>query len=162
MKKLFILLLAFILCLSSVACGKKYVDDVSASSLASSLEQGIVTDGGYRQVDSDFITFNFETADKYIKDCSIVVAKDSGANANEIGVFRANSKDSAKKLAQICDNYVDNKVAHWNYDYNPDENVKIENASVHVFGVYVIYMFLTPEDTNYALIIIDNLIAEGA
>lgn len=162
MKKLFVILLIFTICLSSVSCGKKYVDNVSPESLSASLEQGIVTDGGYRQVDDDFITFNFETADKYIKDCRIIVAKDSGSNANEIGVFRANSKDAAKKLSTLCQKYIDNKVAHWNYDYNPDENVKIKNATVHVFGVYVVYTVLTPEDTDYALIIIDNLIAEGA
>lgn len=160
MKRLFTILLAITLCISLTGCMTKYVDDVSAPSLSDALERGVKADGGYRESDDDFMTISIGVPDYYIKDYRIVLARDD-MNANEIGVFRANSKSDAQEIAKYCRRYVDIKASGWNYDYNPDENVKIENAKVHVFGVYVIYTVLTPEDTDYALIVIDNLIAEG-
>lgn len=160
MKKITLFTLVITILLSFTACGNKYVDNVSAKDLSAALERGIVTDGGYREADSDFLTFNFDGANRYIIDFRVVLANNSGENANEIGVFRANNEKDAKALAKLCQAYINNKIAHWNYDYNPDENVKIENADVNVFGAYVIYTVLTPEDTGYVSVIVENLIVK--
>ena len=158
MKKITAFLLITVIIFSMTACGNKYFDDLPAKDLSDALERGIVTDGGYREADSDFLTFHIDGGNKYIKDFRIILAVNSGENASEIGVFRANNEADAKSLAKLCQSYINNKKAHWNYDYNPDENVKIENADVKIFGVYVVYTVLTPEDTEYVSVIIENLI----
>jgi len=160
MKKIIALTLAVITLLTFTGCMKKYVTDVKATSLSDALERGLKIPGGYRERDENFISITLGIPEYYIMEYRIIIATDD-TNKNEIGVFRANNKDDAKEIEKYCQRYVDNVVSSWMYDYIPEENVKIENAKVHVFGIYVIYTFLTPEDTDYALVVIDNLISEG-
>lgn len=161
MKKFLILILAIVTCMSFAGCTKKYVKDVEAIAISKALQRSITTDGGYREAGESFMPLNIGAPEHCIKEFRIVVAADD-VNQNEIGVFRANSTGNAKEIAKYCQKYIDNEKANYNPDYEPDEAVKVENATVHVFGIYVVYTILTPEDTDYALIVIDNLISEGA
>ena len=160
MKKILIFLLIAIICISFFGCGKRYETNIKASEIAESLKRSIVTDGGYRAPSESFMTINLGIPEHYMKDFEIIVAKDD-VNQNEIGVFRAESRSDAKEIAKYCQKYIDNVQANYNPDYDPFEATKVDNATVHIFGVYVIYTILTPEDTDYALIVIDNLISIG-
>ena len=160
MKRIVVLFLTLLTCISFVGCSKKYVTNIESAKISEALQRSIVTDGGYREPSERFMTINIGVPEHYIKDYRIIVAKDD-VNQNEIGVFRANTKNDAKEIAKYCRKYLDNEIANYNPDYNPDEAVKLQNAVVNVFGIYVIYTILSTDDTDYALIVIDNLISEG-
>ena len=161
MKKFLVSILALITCLSFVGCTKKYVKNIEANEISKALQRSITTEGGYREAGESFMPLNIAAPEHCIKEFRIVEATDD-KNQNEIGVFRANSTADAKEIAKYCQKYIDNEKANYNPDFDPDEAVKTDNAKVHIFGIYVIYTILTPEDTDYALIVIDNLISEGA
>lgn len=160
MKRVLILLLALVTCFSFVGCSKKYVTDVSALKISEALQRSIITDKGYKEPSENFLSINIGVPEHYITDFRIVVASDE-ENRNEIGVFRSPSQSDAKELAKYCQRYINNVKANYDLGHDPDEDAKVENATVHIFGIYVVYTILSPEDTDYALIVIDNLIAEG-
>ena len=160
MKKALVFILAIAVALSCTGCSKSVVTHVTAMSLSDALERGVTAPGGYRECEEDFMLVNLGVPAHILKDYRIILARDD-MNANEIGVFRATSRTDAKEVEKYCRRYIDSKVSGWNYDYNPDENVKIENAQIFVMGIYVIYTILTPDDTDYARIVIDNLITVG-
>lgn len=159
MKKIIALTLSLLFCLSLIGCGGNYVDNVTSSEITDILEKSVPTDGGYVEAESDFITFNLKDTESLFLDCKIILAVESGSNANEIGVFRAKDKKAAKKISETCNDYLVKKAEHWNYDYNPSENVKIENSDVKVFGTYVVYTVLTPSDSELAFVAVENLLA---
>ena len=159
MKKFFIVILSALLCLSLVSCSKKYVSDVETTVISETLQLGIATDGGYTPPSDKFMTLNIGIPDYYIEEFEIITANDT-ANQNQIGIFKATSTKNAKKVANYCESYLNNRIANFDHDIDPDESDKINNAQVNVFGLYVIYTILSPEDTEYALIIIENLILD--
>ena len=160
MKRLLILLLALVTCFSFVGCSKKYVTNVSALKISEALQRSIITDKGYKEPSESFLSINLGIPEHYIIDFRIVVANDV-TNENEIGVFRSTSQSDATEIAKYCQKYLNNVKANFDPNGDPDEAEKVNNATVHIFGIYVVYTVLSPEDTDYALIVIDNLIAEG-
>ena len=146
MKKILTLFLALVACLSLASCSKKYVTDVEASVISKALEEGITTDGGYVVPDESFFTFNIGAPDRLVNEYRIIVAKDED-NQNQIGVFKTSNKKDAKELAKYCQNHVNNEKANYDYNLDAEEAQKLKNAQVNVFGTYVVYTILSPEDT---------------
>lgn len=141
-------ILALLLALSLLAsCTESYIDTVSPRDL---LQVGLSAVDGFgdaRFEDEDFILeITSDTLD-CLMDFQVVTAKDA-KNINEIGIFRA--KDGkASELKPYIDAYVEGMQKTYRaMDYFPEEVEKIDNATVKVFGNYVVYTFLGEVNTD--------------
>jgi len=151
-------LLCLIFILSLVSCDKgesKYKDDVTSKALGDAIVDAINAPQGFLAPDSDFIEFNMEGATALCEDYCIMLSS-MNINYNEFGIMRAKNEDDAKKLADICQSYIDIKKEGANPHYLPQEYPKIENAKVKIYGCYVVYTVLSDADAK----IVENTITE--
>ena len=153
MKKRYVQLISAVLCViviaSLCACSKSYSDSFSASELAAQIEVAVPVTNGYVDAEDDFVDFNMPGASELCTDY-VVKLSYSDVDMNEFGVFRAKSEADAKKVAELCQKYLDKANSGMIGDYNPTELPKIEDAKVVIYGKYVIYTVLTAKDHNTA------------
>ena len=168
--KLFSILLCLAFIFSLCACDSgnsgvnntnesKYKNDVASKVIADALAEAIDSPVGFDSPDSDYIEFNMEGASALCEDYCIMLSK-ININMNEFGVFRAKSEADAEALAAICQAYVDLKIEGYNPHYLPDEYPKIQNGKVTTYGCYVIYSFLTTQDTSKIDGVVTGMIAK--
>ena len=148
-------LLSIILCITALAsicsCAKVYKDDASASDLMSKATGAVSVNGGYESPETDFVDFYLSGISDICTDYSIKLSSED-TNMNEIGIFHAGNTADAKKIADICQKYVDKqKQSSLAVDYLPGEISKYEDAKVMTYGNYVIYTFLTDADRQSAI-----------
>ena len=153
-------LISLLLCLSFIvalcACGGgDYKNDATSKAIADAIVEKLAAPQGFLAPDSDFIEFNMEGASGLCEDYCIMLSS-MNINYNEFGILRAKNEADAKKLAEICQSYIDLKKEGANPHYLPNEYPKIENAKVKVYGCYVVYTVLSDADTKT----VDNLISE--
>lgn len=144
-----ILLLCSALIFTSCDGNKSEIkDDIAVSSLVSTAKGQIPNDEGYVSVSSDFLKFNFEALPTF-KEAEVIIASNSSANLNEVGIFHFSSAEDAKNGEQAVKNYLTAKDESFrnSINYTPDEYPKIENAKAKVIGNYVVYTILTTEDS---------------
>lgn len=155
------LTLAVILIISFTACGKEkpvYRNDLSVTTVCNTAESCVTLANGYDTADSDYLDFYFEGAEELVEGYEIRIAKDN-SNINQFGVFKV--KDgSAEAMRLLCKTYLDLKMDRWvaQADYIFAEHPKMENAEVRVYGNYVVYTFLTPDDKTAVFNAIDTLL----
>ena len=140
MKTRFCCLLLCLPCLF-VACAKRsYRNDLSATEVAASLSEtiGLDADFGDQALLSDQITLPDET------ELTVCMAK-SGVNIDECGVWRTDDPTEARRQLEtyLEKSYQQNKTY---YDsYIPEQTPKLRDAEVRIFGSYVVYAILSPE-----------------
>ena len=136
---------------------KNYSDEYSATDLYNQVTNSFSTDGGTNILDDDVI-FEFTEEDlPYLKDYTVVKAKNA-KNINEIGIFKVED-GKTKDMKALLENYVANlQQAYRAMDYFPEELEKIDCATVKVFGNYVVYSFLNEKDTENFYNAIENTI----
>ena len=153
-----LLCLAFIL--SLCACGGgEYNNDVTSKDLADAMVDAIASPQGFTAPDSDFVDFNMEGASELCADYCIMLSS-MNINYNEFGVFHAKNEADAKKIADICQSYIDLKIEGANPHYLPQEYPKIQNAKVMVYGCYVVYTVLSDADTKTVDALINEKLAK--
>lgn len=162
-KILLICLAALILIAGIVAIllinNKSYTDKYGTDELYNKVENSFVTDGGTIALDDDVILEFTEDELSYLKDYTVIKAKNA-KNINEIGIFKVDS-GSSKKMKALVEAYVENlQKAYRAMDYFPEEVEKIDCATVKVYGNYVIYSFLSENDTESFYNAIENVISE--
>ena len=155
MKKTIIKLVSALLCLAALAsicsCAKSYNDDANASDLMAKAIAVVNVDGGYESPETDFVDFYMAGISEICNEYSIKLSAED-TNMNEIGIFHASNTANAKKIAEICQKYVDKqKQSSLTVDYPPGEISKYEDAKVMTYGNYVIYTFLTDADRQAAI-----------
>lgn len=142
MKKI-ILLIVILLLLNSCSHGS-YIDSVTAHDLY--LKANYAGEDMY-ELDKDVI---YEISDEelpYLLDFVVIRSRDA-KNINEIGIFQVESGNS-DELEQILNKYVKEKQTMYRaMNYLPMEAQKVDYARVEAFGNYVIYSFLSEEDTR--------------
>ncbi len=126
---------------------KQYTDEFSSEELYLKVENSFSTDGDIIIVDDDVILEFSEDEIAYLKDYTVVKAKNA-KNVNEIGIFKVD-RDSAKDMKALVDKYISNlQQSYRAMDYFPEEVEKIDCATVRIFGSYVVYSFLNENDTE--------------
>ncbi|MCC8155801.1 MAG: DUF4358 domain-containing protein [Oscillospiraceae bacterium] len=73
-----------------------------------------------------------------------------GANIDEFGVFKAGTR-SVSELTEAVDDYLALRLESWMDEYMPEEKPKLESATVHTSGDYVIYCILSDADRETAV-----------
>lgn len=151
-------IVALLLVLSLLsACTESYIDTVSSRDL---LQVGLSAVDGFgdaRFEDEDFILeITSDTLDCLV-DFQVVTAKDA-KNINEIGIFRVRD-GKASELKPYIDAYVEGLQRTYRaMDYFPEEVEKIDNATVKVFGNYVVYTFLGEINTDTLYSAVENAV----
>lgn len=126
--------------LSLFACGpsKKYADQVPIADITSAFEKNTVV---FRSADEDFLAINLSGIASLCSEAEVRFSEPD-TNISEYGIFHAKDSASAKDVKKLCEDYLSKKKQNWNYDYLPEEGPKMKNATVAVFGNYVVYMIL--------------------
>lgn len=154
-----LLCLTFIFSLCSCNNSSAYKNDVSSKTISDAIVEAINAPQGFIAPDSDFIEFNMEGATDLCEDYAIMISS-MNVNYNEFGIMRAKNEDDAKKLAEICQSYIDIKKEGTNPHYLPQEYPKIQNAKVKVYGCYVVYTILSDADAKTVESVINSKIAK--
>lgn len=124
----------------------EYADNLSAQELLEQSYQVIDTDSDIKHLDSDAILEITDEDVPNLKDYSIIKANNV-KNINEVGIFRMGSPNNEGFVKQV-ERYVEEKKQTYRaLDYFPQEVDKIDNATVRVYGNYVMYTFLNEQDT---------------
>lgn len=131
-----------------VSCsGKNYTDTKTAKEVYSVIESTIKTEKGVKILDDDALLNISDSEIPYLKDYIFIKANDS-ADLNEYGIFRVEDR-KADDMKALLENYVKSKQEMYRaYEYFPTETAKVDNATVSVFGNYVVYSFLNEADTE--------------
>ena len=162
-KILIIVLIAALVVISTAVLvllnNKSYTDEYNSTDLYNKVAYSFSTDGGTNLLDSDVI---FEFTDEelpYLKDYTVVKAKNA-KNINEIGIFKVEN-GKAKDMKELIETYVSNlQQTYRAMDYFPEEVEKIDSATVKVFDNYVVYSFLNEKDTKSFYDAIENTIKQ--
>ena len=161
MKKIFVLFLSFILIVLLVSCSKSnpYRDDISCSDLLDAIRDEAEVNGGYSIYDSEHIAFLFEDTSLF-DECSVIYSTDV-TDINEAGVFHCKDKDSAKALTESVSKYISEMQTNeraFIESYAPRQMPKLENAEVHQYGNYIIYLIINDEDKEDAIEEIEKML----
>lgn len=145
-KNTVITLLAAALITLSVSCGEtSYKNDIAVSDLKSAVEENLDNTDTFTELDADYITYMMELQDTDYTD-GIVRWQASGVSADEYGIFKAESEESANALADLLRAYLDKRIETWNPSYDAEERPKIDNAEVKVMGEYAVFCILSDSD----------------
>lgn len=131
-----------------VSCANEsYTDTKTAKEVNSAIESSIKTEKGVKILDDDAILNISDSEIPYLKDYIFIKANDS-SDLNEYGIFRVED-GKADDMKALLENYVKSKQEMYRaYEYFPAETAKVDNATVSVFGNYVVYSFLNEADTE--------------
>lgn len=130
-------------------CGKttprNYLNDLSAAELADLADDALPED--FRTADADYLT-DYVTLPQAGYSLSVRIAT-GGDRIDEYGILHSDiGTDEAARLIRdyLARSYEQNRTF---YDsYIPTETPKLRDAEVHVYGDYVVYAILSPEEKN--------------
>ena len=161
MKRMTAFALAFIF-LFLAGCQKpEYRDDLSCREIADRLCDLLPVSGGYEQFGKEHLQYSFDNADGYEDECLMYSVLSE--NINEIGVFHADEEENVQALRQNCEQYLARmreEERAFIESYAPREAAKLDAAEVRVFGEYIIYVVLSPEDRDKVFDEAKNLLQE--
>ena len=162
MKKSIALILILALAASLfISCSKaSYKDDVSINTISDKIKELVSVDGGYTALSNDYLTFYFELPAGVSE--SLVVQSSKSEDITEFGIFKTDSKN-ADDLKDAIEDYLEAQeeilVPQVNM-YAPNEAPKIRDASVKVFGNYVIYLVMESKTQDGVYSAIEALLAK--
>ena len=152
MKKHVVWLLIFsLLCMASCRQAH-YREDISCQAITATLCESLGSDEEFLPFGEEQIRFSFENTDRYADQSLVYSARSE--NIDEIGVFFAKSDEDVPELRRICEQYVETlreEQRAFVASYAPREAVKLDTATVRVFGRYVLYTVLSEEDCRRVL-----------
>ena len=147
MKKLFVIALAIITCLSLAACGGKSSDQSGKQPATADVVEAVASQLTFKDelmTLEDKMVANIYNLDEEKLAEKTVRTSAPRATAEEVSVFKV--KDAAVGMVQdaINERIEDQKIAYENYV--PAEMAKINNAAVYTNGSYVILVMA--DDTS--------------
>ncbi|MGM9631540.1 MAG: DUF4358 domain-containing protein [Eubacteriales bacterium] len=141
------LLSLLLICIMLVSCAVNYTDSLSSQELMWLAREVIDTESGMRWLDEDIMLEFADDMPEYLRDFAVVRSNDA-KNINEIGVFRA-QQGHATEVFDMASRYIQSKQSMYRaMNYFPEEQEKVDNATVKIFGNYVVYSFLNEKDTS--------------
>lgn len=149
MKRIMIILCVIFCGLLVTGCGKvtprNYLTSLSAAELADAAGDGL--DGEYRTADADYLADYVTLPQSGYTLC--VRVSTAGDRIDEYGILHSDigTEEAARLLREyLTRSYEQNRAF---YDsYIPTETPKLRDAEVRVFGDYVVYAILSPEERS--------------
>ena len=142
-----VLLIFAIIIVSNLRKNMTYRDDYTALGLFVTVSNSFINEGGFNMLEDDIILEFVDKKPSYLKDYAVIKAKNA-KNINEVGIFKT-EYGKMDEMKMIVEEYV-NKLqqSYRTMDYFPEEKAKYENATVKIYGCYVIYSFLNEKDSS--------------
>lgn len=147
MKRIIIFILSAFLILSAAACSdnSNKGSDASATDVAVSVKESVTF------VDDMFEVSNEVVADFYnlpegLTDFKVYMSA-SGATAEELAIFKCESKEVSEAVIKACEKRIENLKDKFE-DYIPEEMVKIGNAVIEEKNGFL--MFICANSTDSA------------
>ena len=161
MKKAIVLLTIFAF-LFSFGCSKseKYRSDISAEEIIKGAPLSKRSAETYDMYDKDFLDFFF--GDLSTSDCAVLYSSPQ-EDIDEFGVFHAADSSAAAKIYEDVSNYISEmKESQRAFieSYAAAELPKLDAAEVRVYGNYVAYAILSPEDMSDFFKHVENTLKE--
>lgn len=146
----------------------KYTNHMVASDVSQKLLAALPNGGNsFRRVDEDYISESHfgERYEELLSRCYdgsvILTAEDVSTSADQLGIFHATSEENTREVKAILEEFViseGRKLKDQYAQYAVDEVPKLENGQVIVCGYYVMYTFLSDEDTKTAQATFDEVL----
>lgn len=129
---------------------------VSIQDLATEIESAVPLPDGYYRVSNAYFNYYFPdvTADEWV-----ICRSSSQSSENEFGIISASG--NAAQVKSACENYLKAQLDSYmasKASYSPSEYEKYRDASVKVFGNYVIYAIMTMSDQKSAFSSAESMI----
>lgn len=147
MKRILIFLLSVILILSISACSdnSSKVSNASAADVALAIKNSTTFVDDMFEI-SDKVTKDFYSLPDGVTDFKVFVSA-SGATAEELAVFKCDSKQTSEQVIKACEKRIENLIEKFE-DYIPEEMIKINNAVIEEKNGFV--MFICADSTDSA------------
>lgn len=156
----FILFLAVtMLFLPSCQMQKSYVDNVSVHAITEELLDELDGIDAFKIADAQYLDGYFSLP-ATVADYEIYYSA-NGNNLDEFGVFHARNKEDAEEIRRLLNTYLSESLTQNQafYDsYIPEETPKLRDAEVRVFGNYVTYAILSPDNRDDVFDTVDELL----
>lgn len=146
----------------------QYTNHMVASEVSQKLLAALPNGGSsFRRMDDDYISESHfgERYEDLLSCCYdgsvILTADDVSTSADQIGIFHATSEENTREVKAILEEFVvseGKKLKDQYAQYAVDEVPKLENGQVIACGYYVMYTFLSDEDTKTAQATFDEVL----
>lgn len=162
MRRLFSLLILFVHLLPMAGCGEKaaFRNDLPCEDLIAAVST--LPEEDFLVFGEDHIRYSFENTDHFT-DCRLIYSARS-ENIDEIGIFLCETDADVAQIRRLCEQYVTtlrDEQRAFVASYAPREAVKLDTATVHVLGRYVVYTVLSEEDTERVIKELENILRES-
>ncbi len=127
--------------------------EISVGDLAEKLSTELTFEDSLSKLDNAVALKYYGIDEASVKDCAIYIS--TGATAEEIAVFEANSADDADAILAACQDRKNKQVTSYS-DYKPSEVDRLEHFVMSREGNYVV--FCVNDDIEKAQEIINNTI----
>lgn len=155
------LLAALTLFSALISCGgeKTYKNDVAVSALAESGVKKISLASNLTEASGEFMSFYLNVDASLYSECKVMTPGGS-SSIDEFGIFKAKDADSAQKIAEALNKYLEGRVATWDNRYSQSEKPKVDGAKTDIYGNYVCYTILSSSEQSAFLNAIEDMITE--
>lgn len=146
MKKILCLILCTVCIFSFASCNSdstaSYKDNLSASELAELTKSSLENPDNMEQCTDLYIdlTIGFDRSEYESYYISVPVA---GLTIDEIGILKVSDESEVEKVKTDVEAYLKNKAENFDTRYETEEQPKVNNAEVKVFGKYIVYAVLS-------------------
>ncbi len=136
-----------------ISCGEtvSYSADIAVSDLAVAAGAVLPESDKYTNISESYITNRMELDLEGIEDFAVKINV-----IDEYGIFKAPSDDDVKAIKETVEAYLNRRVEEWMPEYMPEEFPKVENATVKVFGRYVVYCILSEDAKTDVFTAVEN------
>ena len=143
------------------SCSKtpSYREDVKCATLTGAISIEAENKADFVEYTNEELSFLFSDLSQ-CDDYSIIYSLPT-SDISEIGVFHCPDEKSAKNILEIAKSYVEdqkNNQRAFLSSYAPYELEKLDNAEVHNYGRYVVYVILDQKNASLAFDTIENLL----
>ncbi len=147
MKRILTFLLSVLLILSVSACSdnSNEVSDASAAEVALAVKEGVTFVDDMFEVSNEVAT-DFYNLPEGVTDFKVYMSA-SGATAEELAVFKCDSKQTSEEVIKACEKRIEDLTEKFE-DYIPGEMAKIKDAVIEEKNGFV--MFICADSTDSA------------
>ncbi len=149
LKRILSVFLLFSLCaLASCRSKTEYLNSFSVDELAESAQRKL-TDTQFVQADEDYLDDYLTLPETFSEFCIYFSA--NGSVLDEFGIWRV-PVEQTDEVRSLLQKYLSESLARNRtfYDsYIPEETPKLRDAQIKIFGNYVAYAILSPEEQDH-------------
>ncbi len=136
-----------------------YKTDVKVADLMSAAGARISTFDAMSKIEEMYFEYQLKADPATLSEWDVRLQP--GVTLDEVGIFKASSTENVDAVKAMVENYLKERNAAWTGLYMQDEYPKLENASLKVFGDYIVYCILSDaEKTAVFTAVEDALKAE--